>query len=265
MKSILKVLLLSSGLICSYGFAQTVYINGKPVPQSVIDNTINQFKKSSPMAAQQIKNPQFEKQILQSIGMQQAILIEGDKKGLNNSPQYKAKLEEVKPMIYAQILQEQANQEITDKEVMDKYNKMKLAAANTMQYEVAHILVRDNKTANDIIAQLKHGAKFDELAKTYSLDTGSKDKGGELGFSDGSNYVPEFTAALKKLQKGKYTTVAVKSQFGYHIIILKDVKKGSSKFSSFIEMKDQIRQELQMNNTREFFDGLKNKYKVEVK
>ena len=287
MKQIVKALLLSTSLIAvNIAFAatpttpaadapvatvaksnETVYVNGKAVDPKIIDAMMSQFKKSSPMAAQQMANPQFKKEILQSIGMQQAILAEGNADGLDKTADYQAKLQEVKPMIYAQILQEKASKNaVTDAMVKAKYEQMKKDAKAQTQYDVLHILVKDKKTADDILAQLKKGAKFTDLAKKYSIDPGSKDKGGDLGWSDGSSFVPEFTAALKQLKKGQYTVIPVKTQFGYHIIMLKDVKSGNAdSVPPFDKIKDQIKQQLQMAQTKAFFDGLKAKYKVEVK
>ena len=287
MKQIVKAMLLSTSLIAvNIAFAatpaapaagapvatvaksnETVYVNGKAVDPKIIEAMMNQFKKSSPMAAQQMANPQFKKEILQSIGMQQAILAEGNSQGLDKSAEYQAKLQEIKPMIYAQILQEKASKNaVTDAMIKAKYDKMKKDAAAQTQYDVLHILVKDKKTADDIVAQLKKGAKFTDLAKKYSVDPGSKDKGGDLGWSDGSSFVPEFTAALKQLKKGQYTVIPVKTQFGYHIIMLKDIKSGNaSSVPPFDKVKDQIKQQLQMEQTKAFFDGLKAKYQVEVK
>ncbi len=267
MKLLIKLLLISSSVLAINSFAETVYVNGKPVDQKIIDQAMAQFKKSSPMAAMQMNNPQFKKEILQSIGMQQAILIEGDSQNLGNSAAYQQKLQEIKPMVYAQIMQEQlADKPITDADIKAKYDQMKKDDAAKKQYEVSHILVKDEKTANDIIAQLKKGANFADLAKKYSVDPGSKAKGGDLGWSDGSNYVPVFTQAITKLQKGQYTTTPVKSQFGYHIIKLNDVKTGSgTNLASYDKMKDQIKRQLQSEKTRAFFENLKAKYKVEVK
>ncbi len=268
MKKMLALLLLSSTVMVANSFAaQTVYVNGKPVEQKVIDQAMNQFKKSSPMAAQQMSNPQFQKEILQSIGMQQAILAEGNSQGLDKSDAYQQKLQEIKPMIYAQMLQEKAAQgAVSDADVKAKYDQMKDQAAKQKQYKVSHILVKDESKAKDLIAKLDKGAKFADLAKKNSIDPGSKVKGGDLGWSDGSNYVPEFTAAIKGLEKGKYTTTPVKSQFGYHIIMLEDVKTGSANtLPPFDKVKDQLKQQIQSEKTRAFFDGLKAKYKVEVK
>ena len=262
-----KVLLITSSMLAVHSFAETLYVDGKQVNQSIIDQAMKQFKKSSPNAVAQLNNPQFKKEILQSIGMQQAILIEGNKQGLDKSPQYQEKLQEIKPMVYAQILQEKANSgEITDAQAKAKYEEMKKQSANQKQYLVSHILVKDEKTANDIEAQLKKGGNFADLAKKNSIDPGSKTKGGDLGWSDGANYVPEFTAAILKLKKGEYTVTPVKSQFGYHVIKLNDVKSGSGNpIPPFDKIKEQIKQQLQMEKTRAFFDNLKTKYKIEVK
>lgn len=266
MKKLMTVLMMSSSLIAFHSFADTLYVDGKPVSQSVIDAAMNQFKKSSPMAAAQMKNPQFKKQILQSIGMQQAILLEGNSQHLDTTPEYQKELQDVKPMLYAQILQEKASSGgVTDAQVQAKYNQLKAQAANQKQYDVSHILVKDQKTADMIEADLKKGDSFSALAKKYSIDPGSKAKGGELGLSDGSNYVPEFTAAILKLKKGQYTTTPIKTQFGYHIIKLNDIKSGGGNIPPFAKVKDQIKQQLQMEKTRSFFDNLKSKYKVEVK
>lgn len=266
MKKILGILILSSAVFAVNSFAETVYINGKPVDQKIINQTINQFVKSSPMAASQVNNPKFKHQILQSIGMQQAILMEGNKEGLDKTAEYQEKLQEVKPMIYAQILQEKSASKVTDAEVKAKYAEMVKQAANAKQYEISHILVKDEATANKIIAELKKGASFAALAKKYSIDPGSKAKGGDLGWSDGSNYVPAFTQAAEALKKGQYTTTPVKTQFGYHIIKLNDEKVGSAnKLAPYAKMEAQIRQQIQMDKTRAFFDNIKTQYKVEVK
>mgnify|MGYP000949251562 FL=1 len=264
MKKLVQVLLLSSALV-GVASADTVFVDGKAVDQKVIDQAMAQLKKN-PMAAQQMANPQFKQEMLQSIGMQQAILAEGNAQGIDKTPAYQAKLTEIKPMIYAQIMQEKANaQPITDAQVKAKYDQMKADAAKQQQFDVSHILVKDQKTANDIEAQLKKGAKFADLAKKYSIDPGSKANGGELGWSDGSNYVPEFTAAIKTLKQGQYTTTPVKSQFGYHIIRLNGIKTGAAAFPAFDKVKDQIKQQIQMERTKAFFDGIKAKHKVQVK
>lgn len=267
MKKLLLLLCLSSTLIGINAFAETLYINGKPVDQKIVNQTIEEYKKASPMVASQLNNPQFKKQILQSIGMRQAILLEGDKNHLDKSSAYQKKLEEVKPIIYAQILQEQATQSISDSELKAKYEQLKQQASQQVQYNPSHILVKDQKTAMEILNKLKQGSDFATLAKKYSIDPGSKDKGGDLGWSDGSNYVGQFTTALKTLKKGEYTHSPVATQFGFHIIKLNDMKTGAaaSNLPAFDKYKDQLKQQVQMEKTKAFFENLKSKYQIEVK
>lgn len=264
MKKLVQVILFSS-VFAMAAQAETVYVDGKPVSQKVIDQTMSQVKKN-PMAAQQLNNPQFKKQILEAVGMQQAVLAEGNAQGIEKTPAYQAKLNEVKPMIYAQIMQEKANAApITDPQIKAKYDQLKKTAANQRQYDVSHILVKDQKTAESIEVQLAKNAKFADLAQKYSIDPNSKAKGGELGWSDGSIYVPAFSAAIKTLKKGEYTKTPVKTEFGYHIIKLNNVKSGSETFPTYDKMKDQIKQQIQAERARAFFDDIKAKHKVEVK
>lgn len=242
-------------------------IAGIPVEQKLIDQTMNQIKKSSPMMVSQLNNPQFKKQVLESIGMQQALIQYAQTKGWDKSNDFKTQIVQVTPMIYAQILQDQVSaQVISDKDLQTKYDALKLAASKQQQFEVSHILVKDQKTADEIEAKLKAGGNFTALAKQYSQDPGSKTKGGDLGWSDGNNYVPEFTAGIRSLKKGQYTTTPVKSQFGYHIIKLVDIKFGpTTPIAPFSKMKEQLKQQIQGERVRQAFEDLKTQYKIEVK
>ena len=243
-----------------------VYVNGKVISDEKVKKSIERFKEASPMAAQQLSNPQFYTEVLKSVGMQEAILQEGSKQGLDKTPEYLAKLEEVKPMLFAQIMQDKSTSKITDEQLMLKYNQLKKESENTKQYKVAHILVKNLNEANEIETKLASGANFSDLAKSKSLDTGTKKNGGDLGWSDGKNFVPEFNAAVMKLTKGTYTKTPVKTTFGYHIIKLVDSKVGSgNKFPEFSKVKDQLLQQQKMEANREFFTNLEKQFNIVVK
>ena len=114
-----------------------------------------------------------------------------------------------------------------------------------------------------MIAQIKGGAKFEDVAKKNSKDPGSAENGGDLDWANPGNYVPEFSAALTKLEKGQMTDTPVKSQFGYHIIKLEDVRE--TKFPSFDEVKPQILQRQNQAKLAKFRDDLKAKAKTDYK
>ena len=113
------------------------------------------------------------------------------------------------------------------------------------------------------MAQLKGGAKFEDLAKKNSKDPGSAENGGDLDWANPGNYVPEFSAALVKLSKGEFTDTPVKSQFGFHIIKLEDVR--AVQFPAFEEVKEQIVQRQNQVKVAKFREDLKNKAKTDYK
>ncbi|TAM02016.1 MAG: peptidylprolyl isomerase, partial [Pusillimonas sp.] len=116
---------------------------------------------------------------------------------------------------------------------------------------VRHILVKDEKTAQDLITQIKNKKiTFDEAAKKDSIDPGSGKNGGELGWAPTSNYVPEFAQAVESLKKGQTTDKPVHTQFGWHIIEVEDTRP--IKFPSFEEVKPQITEMLRQQELGEY-------------
>ncbi|MBA3582224.1 MAG: peptidylprolyl isomerase [Gammaproteobacteria bacterium] len=97
-------------------------------------------------------------------------------------------------------------------------------SADATQYHARHILVKDEALAKKLIGELKKKADFGKLAAQHSID-GSARRGGDLGWSTPSMYVPEFGAAMAQLKPGKITETPVKSQFGYHIIKLDEIRQ----------------------------------------
>ncbi|MGN5652237.1 peptidylprolyl isomerase PrsA [Bacillus sp. Brlt_9] len=142
------------------------------------------------------------------------------------------KEETLKTGVRAQLAQEKAIEKtITDKELKDNYKP---------EIKASHILVKDEATAKKVKEELGQGKSFEELAKQYSEDTGSKEKGGDLGFFGAGKMVKEFEDAAYKLKKDEVSE-PVKSQFGYHIIKVTDIKEPEK---SFEQSKDDIKKEI---------------------
>ena len=130
----------------------------------------------------------------------------------------------------------------------------------TPEYKSRHILVKTEEEAVAIIANLKKGAKFEELAK-QSLDPGSKDNGGVLDWSSPSNFVKPFSDALVSLSKGKYTETPVKSEFGYHVILLDDSRPLN--VPKFEDVKPRLQQQAQSQQINKMVADLRAKAKIE--
>lgn len=147
--------------------------------------------------------------------------------------------EDLKRALKLNMLQEKAaiaEIKVTDKELKEAYNNAK------PEMKARHILVADEKTAKEVRAKLDKGEDFAKLAKQYSKDTGSAQKGGDLGWFGAGKMVPEFENAAYKLKKNEISE-PVKSQYGYHIIQLLDKKEKES----YDKMKDKLEYQLKVS------------------
>ena len=155
---------------------------------------------------------------------------------------------------------EQQKNPVTDAEIKGEYDKF-VAANGGKEYRARHILVEKEEQAKAIIASLKKGAKFEDLAKKQSKDPGSGANGGDLDWASPGNFVKEFSDAMVALNKGQSTATPVKSQFGYHIIRLDDVRE--AQLPKFDDVKAQIAQQLQQQRLGQFQQDMRAKAKVE--
>ena len=148
----------------------------------------------------------------------------------------------------------------SDAEIQTEYDRAK-ASTGTTEYKARHILVESEDEAKKLIADLKKGGKFDELAKTSSKDPGSKDRGGDLDWQIPGVFEKTFADAMVGLQKGKMTEAPVRTRFGFHIIQLDDTRP--VKIPPLAEVKPQIQQRLMQIKVDQMVSELRKKAKVE--
>jgi peptidyl-prolyl cis-trans isomerase C len=151
---------------------------------------------------------------------------------------------------------------VTDDEIKAEYEKFKAQTAG-MEYHARHILVEKEDEAKALIAQIKGGASFEELAKKNSKDPGSGANGGDLDFAAPGSYVPEFSQAMVKLKKGEMTQEPVKTQFGYHIIKLEDTREAT--FPPLDDVKGQLKQRMEQQKLASYRDEIRAKAKTDYK
>jgi len=232
-------------------------VNGKPIPKERVEALKQQVERSGRPVT-----PEMEGQIKEEIIAREIFMQEAQKRGLEASADYKAQMELARQTILIRelFLDQQKKDAVSDAEIKAEYDKF-VAANSGKEYKASHILVEKEADAKAIVASLKKGAKFEDLAKKQSKDPGSAAKGGDLDWAAPSSYVSEFTEALVKLEKGKTTTEPVKSQFGWHIIRLDDVRQ--AELPKLDDVKPQIAQQLQQMKVTKFQDELRAKAKVE--
>lgn len=244
----LTIALTLAGVWVSAAIAQdsstVATVNGVAIPAARLDwivkTQVQQGQKDTPEMRQQIKDVLVTREILAQ---------EAAKKGLDKNAEVQTQLEMAKQefLIRAYFDDFIKANPISDDAAKAEYEKVKGQQSDggkKQEYKPRHILVKSEKDAKAIIASLNKagGKNFAELAKQKSQDPGSKAQGGAMDWSDGSNYVKEFTDALAKLKKGEYTKEPVKSRFGYHIIMLDDVR--AMEFPPFEQVKDKVQQQL---------------------
>ena len=238
-------------------------VNGKPVPKARVDVIVTQVTKQAQQRNQQLP-PDLEKLVRDKVVTDEILSQEAERRGLGASADFKSQMELARQSILIGLLSQDVDKKSTpsDAEVQVEYDKVKAQAGGT-EYKVKHILVEKEDEAKAILAQLKAGAKFEDLAKKSSKDPGSAENGGDLDFAAPGAYVPEFSQAMVKLKKGEYTDVPVKTQFGYHIIRLEDTR--ATQFPPLAEVKAQIQQRLAQQKAGAFRDELRAKAKTDYK
>jgi len=227
-------------------------VNGIPISQNAVDMLARQGAASG-----HPDTPEARKMIIDRLALQTVVAEEAVKKGLDKTPEVADQINAMKQSVLANAYVQDLlkNSAVTDDTVKAEYERIKATITGT-EYKARHILVEKESEAKDIIARLrKEPGAFAKLAMERSKDPGSKANGGELGWFDLSRMVPEFAAGVSKLEKGKFTQAPVKTQFGYHVILLEDSRPKEA--PPFEEVKAQLTQQLQQQNAKKQLDALK--------
>jgi peptidyl-prolyl cis-trans isomerase C len=235
-------------------------VNGKPVPKERADALMAQVARSG----QQPMTPELEQRVKEEVVLREIFVQEAEKRGIAGTPGYQQQMELARQSILIRELFEDYNKKnpVTDADARAEYDKFKAQASGT-EYRARHILVEKEDEAKALIARIKGGAKFDDVAKKSSKDPGSAAKGGDLDFAKPDSYVPEFGKAMAALKKGEMTQVPVKSQFGWHIIRLDDTRE--AQFPEFEAVKPQIQQRLAQMKQQQFQEQLRGAAKTDFK
>ncbi|MDE2428119.1 MAG: peptidylprolyl isomerase [Burkholderiales bacterium] len=234
-------------------------VDGAPISKKQLDMIMQQ------QAAQGMPdNAETRKMVIDNLAMQMLVAQEAVKKGLDKTPEIAQQMDMTRQSILANAFVKDylKTATVSDDALKAEYDKFK-AQSGGNQFKARHILVEKEDEAKDIIAKLNKNVKaFDALAKAKSKDPGSKDKGGDLGWFDARSMVPEFGAAVAKLEKGKFTEEPVKSQFGYHVILLDDTRPVT--VPPLEEVKAGLTQQLQQQNLKKMLDDMKAKAKIDI-
>jgi len=236
-------------------------VNGNTI---TTDDFKAEIDKLPPYLKPMVQSEEGKKELLDSMIVRQIILEQAKKDGVDKDKEVSDRMEDLrKRLIVETYLKKKVEKEaqISDEEMKKFYdeNKDKFKAGD--QVKASHILVKTEKEASDILAQLKGGAKFEDLAKKFSTDS-TASKGGDLGWFPKGAMVPEFDKVAFSLKEGEMSGI-VKTQFGFHII--KVTGKRPAGITPFEEVKEQIKSNLLPAKQQEIFTKMKEEMKKSAK
>lgn len=216
-------------------------VNGVTVPKSRFDLLL-----AGQTSQGQQDTPEFREELREIMITREVLAQEAMRRKINENDDYKQQMDAMQQQLLLSLLFNSfiVEMEPTEEQMQAAYTRIKSenAKLGDKEYHVRHILVKEEGQATEIIAQLGAGADFGEIATEQSEDTGSKEAGGDLGWSAPQRYVKPFADAVTSLQKGETTQTPVKSDFGYHVIELVDVRV--TEFPPYDQVKEQLRKEM---------------------
>lgn len=229
-------------------------VNGKPISRASIDIvTASQRRGGAPVPEEKIVEEVIKREILRQ---------EAESEGLTKDPKYAAHLETAQRMILAQAAMEHFSKgiQVSDEELKKQYEE-KIGPMKMAEFKARHILVKTEQAAKDLIAKLQKGEKFEALAKKFSTDPGSKDKGGDLGWFSPKQMVAPFSEAVMALKNGETAKTPVQSEFGWHVIQREDSREQTP--PPFEAVKEQLRSFVQNEKLQQHIAELQSKAKIE--
>lgn len=255
--------LLLAGLLASGPlFAQNIAkVNGVAIPTSRADAMVNQLMSQAQAQGQQANPAELGQRVKDQLITYELISQEASKTGLSKQPDVALQLDLARQnVLFRAYLQDYLKKNpVSDAEIQARYDAIK-AAQTKKEYLARHILLKTEDEAKAVIAKLKAGGKFDDLAK-QSIDPSNKDKGGMLDWASPDAYDPDFSKAMVALQKGQTTEVPVKSQFGWHVIRVEDVRE--ARFPPLEQVKPRVQEIVQQEKVGKMLEDLRAKAKIE--
>jgi peptidyl-prolyl cis-trans isomerase C len=253
-----RLLLALIAVAAAPAFAQNLaVVNGKAIPSSRADAVV----KSVVAQGQQPDSPELREAIKKDLIAREVLMQEAMKQGYDKKPDVKQALDNARQTIVINALAREYMQKhpVTDAEVKAEYDRFK-ATTGDKEYHVRHILLETEQQAKDVIAKLKGGAKFEDLAK-QSKDQGTANSGGDLDWATPASFPKEFSDAFVNLQKGAITENPVRTANGFHVIKVDDVR--AAKLPSMEEVKPQIQEALAQQKLAAYQEEMVKKAKVQ--
>ena len=228
-------------------------VNGEKITVEEIKNVY----KNAPQINERESWNEFYDKALNVWVSSKLVQQEANKSNVRKSAEYKEQMEALGNDVASKLyLKEELDKRISENDLKNLYNQYKSRFESEKEIRARHILVEDEATAKDIIARVKKGEKFNDLAAKYS-----KEQRVDLGYFTKRMMVPEFGDAVFAMKKGQLSQTPIKSQFGYHIVLVDDVR--DSKPLSYKEAEPQLKGVLAQEAARNLMADMNRNAKIE--
>lgn len=238
-------------------------VNGRDITQNEVEIFLQSL---NPQVAAQFSNKEGKEKLLQELINQELFYLDAVNNNFDKEEAFLTELEQVKANLLKQYAVAKILNKITttEEEIKDYYEKYKDTFNKPESVKASHILVDDEDTAQNVIKEINEGLTFQEAAKKHSKCP-SNANGGDLGYFTRGKMVPEFEDAAFKLNKDEMSQ-PVKSQFGYHIILVTDKKAPST--STIEEVRDELERQITIIKQNDVYKKkvteLTNTYEVKI-
>ena len=232
-------------------------VNGTPIPKATFDLYAQQLRGQA-----EVDSPEASKALVDQLVLEELLVQQATEQKLTEDPEIQQQLKMIERSLLAStVMRRMLSADAPSEDAIKKEYETAVAAMKGKEYKASHILVDSEDKAKEIIAELKKGGQFAELAKTHSSDS-SAANGGELGWFTPSMMVPPFAQAVAQMEKGKYSEQPVQTPFGWHVILLEDTRDTTP--PTLEELKPQITQMLQSRKVNDYLEKLRSGAQVEV-
>jgi len=255
----LATITLFSALAVNQAYAQhkpVAVVNGTIISQASLDMHVKAAASKGTEDSPELRSAIKEELVNREIMAQEAL-----KQGLDKLPDSFSQFELARQTVLVNAFLQNylTNHPISEDLIKQEFESIKKTTGGK-EYNTRHILVKTESEAKSIVAQLKKKGKFEELAKKHSLDQGSRDKGGALGWALPGNFTPTFADALVNLKKDEVSE-PVKSEAGWHLIKQEGVR--DFKFPDYRDVKGNIMRRLQQQSILKAVADMRAKAKIE--
>lgn len=232
-------------------------VNGTAIPRARLDFMLRQQVARGAPDNEQTRSTVREDLINRELVAQEATRTGATKR---QDVQLQLELARQEVLVGAYINDYMKKNAVTDADVQQEYDRARSQTGAT-EYHARHILLESEEEAKRVLAELKKGGKFDELARRSSKDEGTRERGGDLDWNVPAAFDKAFADAMVKLDKGQITGEPVQSRFGFHVIQL--VEQRAVNFPPLAQVRPQIQQRLTRQKVEALVRDLRAKAKVE--